>query len=440
MSLSSDLSGYLNSQNAEGAWDSEGCFTLAREVALQKLAGFQLPRPGDWIVKLVQAVVRSGSEARILVQQKRSETVLRFETGLEWSCPEIVESFYSPGPGPRPDLHHLKAALWALTLGQGKAVRLVPAYQNDGIAWDGERWVPIKTSPRMKHTSVVVTHAALKRDNAPWLVRALSAADMNVEVMAALRARCFSCPLPLWVDGLRIDALQNCPYIEHPRHLLGLGLLADPELPTLPIPPGTKAWARPSDPERRPYSDSLEHPTVPSASPAIHFLVTSGTSSEANHWCHWILDGVSVAKEQVWHGKRTRLGLIALLSAEGLPTDLSGFALQDHPARQQRLDRCLAALTTAVAAPGFWSFEKYLAAPPRGGGLASVVVGGGVGALALLLMAAGPLDPMVAGGAFLFLGAIPGHLRNVHRQRCEAAVEALELRLSELAPALAEPD
>ena len=64
----SELQQLLRQQQAEGKFDSGGQFTLDRDKALAKLAAFQLPRRGAWILKIVQSAVLAGATDLKIVQ------------------------------------------------------------------------------------------------------------------------------------------------------------------------------------------------------------------------------------------------------------------------------------------------------------------------------------------------------------------------------------
>lgn len=59
----SKLNKFLSKQASEGSQAGQGQFTIAREVALEKIAQFQLPFPDAWLLKLVQAAVSADSES-----------------------------------------------------------------------------------------------------------------------------------------------------------------------------------------------------------------------------------------------------------------------------------------------------------------------------------------------------------------------------------------
>lgn len=72
-----DLKAFLDSARDEGAVDSEGAFTMAHDKALTKLARFALPRPYDWVLKILQAA--NAWECPVLVvQQTRVATSFFF--------------------------------------------------------------------------------------------------------------------------------------------------------------------------------------------------------------------------------------------------------------------------------------------------------------------------------------------------------------------------
>lgn len=80
----------LDDKRGEGIQDWEGCFTVDREKALEKLSGWQLPFKGAWIVKAVQAIVASGAKEPVTISQTWKETTINFVPGRVWTAAEVV--------------------------------------------------------------------------------------------------------------------------------------------------------------------------------------------------------------------------------------------------------------------------------------------------------------------------------------------------------------
>ncbi len=113
------LNEHLSALQEQGQVDSAGSFVVAREQALQKLAQFQLPFAGAWAVKVLQALVASGTTERIFFYLRSKEVDVRFVPGRAWSPEEVVARLDDPSPGQDRALNHLATALWAVGLGGG---------------------------------------------------------------------------------------------------------------------------------------------------------------------------------------------------------------------------------------------------------------------------------------------------------------------------------
>ncbi|MFA5507094.1 MAG: hypothetical protein WC314_25300 [Vulcanimicrobiota bacterium] len=90
MESPSHLESFLNELKASGQSQGQGHFTVAREKALEKLAEFQLPFQGAWIVKVVQAVVAFGVATPIAIGQTRRVTSIKFA-----GKPPCAPAYYS---------------------------------------------------------------------------------------------------------------------------------------------------------------------------------------------------------------------------------------------------------------------------------------------------------------------------------------------------------
>jgi hypothetical protein len=404
--MASDLFAYLGDQAGQGALDSEGEFTLAQQTALKKLAGFQLPSPGDWIVKCVQAIVASGSDHQISVRQTRRETQIAFTPGRSWTGEEILFSFYHPQHNVAQDMQHLRSALWALTLGQNRAVRLTPASGSQSLIWDGQHW---SAGSSAKQALLVVDHFASTAQADGRKSRRSGAATANSFASVALITRCFLCPLPLSLDNRRIDALQNCPRHGWRPACAPLYVGAFPaNLPTLRLPPGTWKWSRPNADHENPAGPGLEPREPPPDPIGIAFLVSyhySGVVLDSSRplavrsTCNWVLDGAVIAQEP-FDLPESCCALGVWLSAEGLPSDLSGFGLIDTPERRERLAVAAHVLAQSLDPKATTSFAVPLQAAQEGSLGSGILMGTGAILLALLPMAF-PLGGTVLGVGWL---------------------------------------
>jgi hypothetical protein len=338
-SPTSNLESFIERQRDSGHHESEGVFTLSAEKALERLAGFQLPDGGDWIRKVVQAIVRSGSRVAIRIALTRKQTEISFLPGRSWSIDEVVDAFHHFEHRSEPDMEHLKVALWAVAAGEARSVRLTLPGCKEQLVWDG-RWSRSAVVAAPDKALLCVGHSApIDFSNPNWLSQGTLAASRNAEILTALQRHCYVCPLPLVVDGLRLDALRcssegqqgslihletvNCelPALALPRRVelgnIGLNTVSGEQLRGYKPPRGTQlaimigAYQR-AEADRRPAFRG-----VPSV-------------------CHWVRDGV-VVEEQRFDNQLLGCAVTALLSAEGLNCDLSGLALRQQPERDRRL-------------------------------------------------------------------------------------------------------
>ena len=209
MNAPSELEKFLAGQSDDGQVDSEGEFTLAREQALKKLAEFQLPFDAAWAVKVVQCAVAGGTEAPIRVDLTVNEARFYFVSeSLELDS--IREAFYDPDPQEDRALNHLVNALWVVGLREKWAFQLTVPGEVESLIWDGERLQSVETAT--KHSCVYLAVNLLSRESRfGWLKGAVQSGRRNADLLTALCKWCYTCPVPLTVDGRRVDSLYHCP-------------------------------------------------------------------------------------------------------------------------------------------------------------------------------------------------------------------------------------
>lgn len=105
---------YLESQKAEGNYESEGAFTVDFAEAAERLTTFRLPSESHYLLKMVQLASRLGAES-VSVKLESFRTSVHFRapvaTGVN-NIEAITRAFLAPLAVQDPVLADLVAALW----------------------------------------------------------------------------------------------------------------------------------------------------------------------------------------------------------------------------------------------------------------------------------------------------------------------------------------
>lgn len=328
----------------------EGGFTVAREQALLKLANYQLPFEGAWGMKVVQGAVAWGQSLEIKVTISRSEAVFAFQCPEELSLEEIENAFYNPEPHPDRAVRHLVSALWAIGVAQKHPFVLSFPHQESSLRWNGKE---------LSYTS--------KRFAGKWTVLMVGSGNnprsWNATLTQCLAQRCYTCPVPLTLDGRRLDGLQYCP--SHGWTDLNFPLAvaqAQTDNPPLPIPSGT--WReRYSQEWKQAQGLGLSSATLAvfrrlprfKEAPLIALIAAHVQVAGINNFkpraggslSYWVSDGV-IVDERALEAPAAACSVAVFLSASGLRTDLSGLALAQSQEADQRLSAACRALSSQL--------------------------------------------------------------------------------------------
>ena len=358
----SGIDSYLRESEQGGQLHSEGHFTLFREKALEKLSEFQLGGDAEWVLKVVQSVVREGSSDFLEVKLGARSTTFDFQT-CHWTFDAIESAFCNPGVDKHSALGHLVRGLWPVGLGQKRSFEIQLSGSLETLIWDGAKLSKSESGSAARRTRLTVATTA--ENSTTWIGSMGSSAKVNKSLNDAFRLYCHTCPIRLTVDGQRVDSLFHNPNYgwSSKTFPLTLGYL-EGSSPELSLPPGTfHKTKRPlhekdlaeSALTRRPqgckYHKLARVVTEfveprPSATGAfltaftVEVVRLSKNSvaydfQKAPSTIYWVLDGVIVESE-LWSERKTECALGCFLSAEGLETDLTTLCLVESAEKERR--------------------------------------------------------------------------------------------------------
>ena len=243
----------------QARFDSHGSFTMDPLKAIETMAQAQLPGRTYWQLKLVQAAVASGAPALRI-----GPALITFRPQETWSLDQIQADLLQAHPSPTRALYHLKQALWNVAFSQKLDFTLELPEESEALVYQAGRFERRPTRPE----------AGLR-------LTVRYPPDPNY--LSEALARAYICPIPLTLDGRRIDSLATD---DPPVHL-----------------------------ESLPGSEEVR----------LSLLITQNRKREPNY-LHWIQDGIILEREELAMGK-TQLRCDLYLSARQVSTDAAGVKL-----------------------------------------------------------------------------------------------------------------
>ncbi len=363
------LDEYLQEQR-EGEHDGQGCFTLSRAAALEKLANFQLPFEGAWAVKIVQAVVASGTRQAIRVTLGREETRFSWLGSSPWRTRDLEAAFLDPESAVDPGLEAMVIGLRAAALGESRDFRLRLAGDGEGVwlVWSDGAFESRPGEPEGANLLVVRNRAV--ETPLDWIARKLRISRGHRDVADALGSRCFTCPVPLWLDGRRLDGIPHCPGhgLERNQWPLSLRLLKV-DGPRFRLPPADSLALAMKG--RRPglwagmgldgVTDELGSLVTSPETAALMLLTAHLDPSATSHnqtrppdyltpspsYIFWVRHGAVVEVEPISKAA-AGVSVALFLNAEGIETDLSSFAPRRGAEKSRRFNAGKAGVKKAL--------------------------------------------------------------------------------------------
>ena len=418
MSDSPQLDAFLEDQADDGASLGQAEFSIDRTGALRKLAEHSLPFAGAWLLKVVQAAVASGNQRGITVTADREKTVVRFGTARAWTNAEVRQAFVDPDPASDEVLSHLKFALWGAGISGKHPFTLRLPGEKATLVWSGgaELGEVEKDEPLTAELELRVGHALLEGPPMGFFERRKHVSKVNAENTTALANHAYTCPVPLTLDGRRLDSLLLAPlfFYNNIAQPVELGFLDPQGCPPWRVPLGTfdalrsgpmaalGGWGRKLADGKFKLLDHLtveaveEAPQVGSAGVVYLYVAHLGVflSGKSTYWktstaksnLYWVKDGVLI-RHETFPPAPTALSVTCYVSADGLTTDLTTLQLVASDPKAERTAEVIRAMTRDLAKPRDFWFSKVVSSAR-----ASDRIGGG--ALGVLGTLALPILPL----------------------------------------------
>lgn len=357
---------WLQTASDAGTLDSEGEFTIAQSKAWEKLGSFQLPFAEAWVLKLVQAALCS-PDTRLAVVQTREETRFDFRPAPAWTSAELEKAIFDTSYKGERSLNHLAIAVRALAR---KKSRPFSIQYGDGtrVAWNGAAFSTLDveaTGPAA--FTITVTNYEFGDSKIVFSPGNSQAARFRAEISVALSEHCHLAGERVSLDSKRLGSYWSDPdygqtETSHPLTVLK----AAPVSHWRPIELDTEFFS----PRARLDAKTVEV-AVSQGGPLRSFSTAALLSFfyrpqlvrqdlKLDKWLYhpldrqtrvlWYSDGVIVNREPLgWEGP---VGLGLIVSAEGLATDLTGFAPLDTPEKSERVRQAVALIKPELRALG----------------------------------------------------------------------------------------
>ena len=418
---------FLEEQRSVGTFESEGEFTLGQGAA-RKLAVFNLPDPSFWILKIIQAAVVCGS-AEIRIRQGPEATFIAFCPEEPISFEEVWAGFSGAEASDNRTLNHLFQGLRSVGVGQkrGFTIRFLEPDQSRKVVWDGSELRVGEDSAGHQNLQILEIGISSSPSDHGSLV---TEAQVLVE-------RAKLCPIPLWLDGRRIDQITAPKPAKKDHYCSYLALGAVPhsrgELQAMTLPDTFhrkfSKW-RLSDR----FTDDRPLAVLSHSEAQSDFLWQLDYGFKIDQWAgkhqkfafsgvpkpsqvHWLIDGVICSSEPI-PSLSSPVSVQIFMEASDLATDISGFAFRFET---QELRKTRRKLATAAFTTEFQAVDRALAYTiPRPFGLPFL---GAMSFLGLHHVALG----FAAKPFYLLLGGIfaASSARDKHKiiKACRASIE-----------------
>lgn len=285
------MDSFIDREVGETRLDSHGKFTLNSRQAIAKMARFQLPDKNYWMLKLVQAAVRSGAGDLSISLGVDSSRIL-FLPAEEWV--QVESDLLDPQPSPTPARYHFKQALWSAAFDQGIAFDLrLPGAAQELLFRDGQ----------FEH-----------RDCRPGKqLRLLMHHRPAAEMSQLLFQQAYVAPIPVYLNQERVDDMASrdvCLFYE---------TLEWPEFPL-----------KVRSENCRSHFQFTREPVERES--GLPLLISRSLHPSRRHW---VLDGI-LLQSQPLHIPGNALRCDLYLSAAGLDCDATGTQLVENEAWQDR--------------------------------------------------------------------------------------------------------
>ena len=315
---------FLSNSQQPGKLDSEGSFGISREKALQKVASLGLPFSYAWALKFVQAAVEAKTR-KVEVKLTKEQINLEFPSKAHWDLSHLDQAFFLQEASRDLAHDHLIRALWSVH----KSFRFRLNFGGQLLRWDGKKMTLVGDPDASK---AILTLTVETGGSTVSFLRYFKTARVNAGVSKVLQDWAFAAPIPVKVDGRKINTLHACPtHREGMKKQVLAAVFLQSADPKLSLPWKADKWS--------PISRQIGVENVQNIGCCALLTIRSKYSAgemRQFRWSgkppgslfYWVQSGVVIQSERL-PSLGVGLSWAVLLSADGLETDLTSFSLQE---------------------------------------------------------------------------------------------------------------
>lgn len=351
-----DLSSFLADQASQGESQGSGGFTISHEKAAKKMAEYSLPRDHAWVLKLIQAGVGWGCE-EIKITQTRLDSTFHFRYTSFKALPtnkELVTAILKADLESSKPLDAFAMGLRLLVEKSHLSFHLLidtgdvePQAIYAGVYFGelDEKQRAAKREDWGLGITLTIHHIA-HTDQNRLLLNYIPIRHHGLPMIEELEYYAFTCPVPLTVDGRRLDGIfrsSRFPWSGYfkPVRTAGIEIPGD-EDPAFPMSPGFNNQVLSV------FSPQHSLTKIDEGTTAEAFFLLAAKSEKMEYFTthrpiesstlFWVRNGVIVDQEPlVPTAQLVRLYLFAC--ADDLRSDLTGFQLLRDQKRMLRSSR-----------------------------------------------------------------------------------------------------
>lgn len=318
---------FLEAQAADGSYQDTGSFLVDFSKAHAKSRKSTLPKPEQWVVRLLQAFTRLRMErVAVVIGRKRLTAVASSSS----QTPDFeLAGLFREGEGQAPLLPLQDAVLGAIN--RGLLVKLLWRSKEQALGFqiDGDS-LRLLDSPECPESTVVLE---VQANQGGMLYKMFGKADFGPEI-AQLAKSCFLVPYALTLDGRPYDFEGECTS--------GLARESS-EVRIQPCREDELGIRPPISLTPRAVKDAAKGKKVSAKDFDFRFLLQIRWNSQASSTplLHWVVDGVCL-QSVLLRDWNSPLWLDLYLSADGFATDLTGLKLVESEileAHRRKLER-----------------------------------------------------------------------------------------------------
>jgi len=359
-----DLSSFLAEQASQGESAGLGGFTISHEKAARKMAEYSLPRSHTWVLRLIQAGVGWGCD-QIEITQTKLHSTFHFQFSNLSPLPtnqQLVSAILRADLESQSPLDSFatglrliveKSHLSFLLLIDTKDLEPQAIYAGVYFSELSEEKRAVLREDWGVGVTLMIHHISHTNPNR-LLLNYVPIENHGIPLVRELDHYAFTCPIPLKVDGRRIEGVFRSGRFAwsgyfKPLRAAGLELPGD-EDPRFSICPGfdNRVFGL-LTPRRIPVA--LEASTTAES----FFLLAAGKQGTQfqsivhteQSALYWVRNGV-VVDQDVLPLRSFTTKLFIFASAEGLKSDLTGFQLIDNEEKSGRKQRVISRIVRAL--------------------------------------------------------------------------------------------